>query len=50
MGINVNVSKPEQVTENVFLVQFVGKHHIPPENEEFWNEFLKFNIINNVTR
>ncbi|CRK90666.1 CLUMA_CG004367, isoform A [Clunio marinus] len=44
MGINVNVSKPLDVSGNDLLSQFCGKTHISPDNIEFWDSFLKFTI------
>jgi hypothetical protein len=43
MGINVNVSKPVDLNANEYLQRFAGKTHIP-DNNEFWDEFLKFSI------
>lgn len=45
MGINISVSRLD-LNENEYLVRFVGKDHIGPEAEEFWNEFLMFNLSN----
>lgn len=45
MGINVNVSKPVDLNSNEFLKQFAGKTHIKANNEIFWDEFLKFTIV-----
>lgn len=44
MGINVNVSKPVDLTQNELLSQFCGKQHISADNKEFWDSFLKFTI------
>jgi hypothetical protein len=45
MGINVNVSKPVDMNSNEYLTRFVGKAHISADNnEEFYDEFLKFTI------
>jgi dymeclin len=44
MGINVNVSKPVDLTSNDLLSRFCGKVHIAADNSEFWDEFLKFTI------
>jgi dymeclin len=44
MGIIVSVSKPVDLNENVLLNQFCSKQHISPDNNEFWDEFLKFTI------
>ena len=44
MGINVNVSKPVDLNENELLRQFCGKQHISADNNEFWENFLKFTI------
>lgn len=44
MGINVNVSKPVDLNSNEFLNQFAGKTHIRADNNDFWEEFLKFSI------
>ena len=44
MGINVNVSKPIDLNSNEYLKKFAGKSHIPADNKEFWDDFLKFSI------
>lgn len=44
MGINVNVSKPVDLSSNQYLQKFAGKAHITADNNEFWDEFLKFSI------
>lgn len=44
MGINVNVSKPVDLNSNEYLKQFAGKKHISADNNDFWDEFLKFSI------
>lgn len=44
MGINVNVSKPVDLNENALLRQFCEKQHISSDNNEFWDNFLKFTI------
>lgn len=44
MGINVNVSKPVDLNSNEYLRQFVSKQHISADNNDFWEEFLKFTI------
>lgn len=44
MGINVNVSKPVDLNENELLKQFCGKQHISADNNDFWENFLKFTI------
>lgn len=44
MGINVNVSRPVDLNSNDYLQQFVGKAHISADNNEFYEEFLKFTI------
>lgn len=45
MGINVNVSKPVDLNSNEYLTQFAGKAHIRADNNDFWEEFLKFSIL-----
>lgn len=44
MGINVNVSKPVDLSENELLNQFCSKQHLSADNNEFWESFLKFTI------
>lgn len=44
MGINVSISKPAELNSNEYLQQFVGKAHISADNNEFYEEFLKFTI------
>lgn len=44
MGINVNVSKPVDLNSNEYLSKFAGKTHIRADNNEFWENFLKFSI------
>lgn len=46
MGINVNVSKPVDLNSNEYLQRFAGKAHISADNNEFWDEFIKFSIYN----
>ncbi|KAL7031791.1 hypothetical protein ACKWTF_007134 [Chironomus riparius] len=44
MGINVSISKPAELNSNEYLQQFIGKAHISSDNNEFFEEFLKFTI------
>lgn len=50
MGINVSTSKPAELTSNEYLQQFVGKAHISADNNEFYEEFLKFTIKTPTTK
>lgn len=45
MGINISVSRLD-LNENEYLVRFVSKEHIGLEADEFWNDFLMFNLTN----
>ena len=50
MGINVSTSKSAELTSNEYLQQFVGKAHISADNNEFYEEFLKFTIKTPTTK
>ena len=42
--MGINVSRQTELSENEYLQKFVGKDHIPPTDEEFWNGFLQYHI------
>lgn len=42
--MGLNVSRQQELVDNEYLQQFVGKDHIPVSNDEFWNVFLQFHI------
>lgn len=44
MGINVNVSRPVDLNSNELLKQFIGKVHISPDNNDFYEKFFEFTI------
>lgn len=48
--MGLNVSRQTEISENEYLLRFVGKEHIPIEDEEFWTNLLQFHIASPSTR
>lgn len=42
--MGVSVSRQTDLASNELLQRFVGKEHIPVEDEEFWTQFLQYHI------
>lgn len=42
--MGINISRQTDLSENIYLNQFVGKNHIPITNDEFWNSFLQYQV------
>ena len=42
--MGINVSRQVELSENEYLKKFVGKDHIPPTDNEFWDTFLQYHI------
>lgn len=42
--MGVSISRQMDLSENVLLQRFVGKQPIPVSDEEFWTEFLQYQI------
>lgn len=42
--MGINVSRQAELAENEYLKKFVGKNHIPVNDDEFWNVFLQYHI------
>lgn len=41
--MGIAVSRSTDLTQNEYLLRFVGEDYISP-NDPFWNRFLSFNI------
>lgn len=42
--MGINVSRQTDLSANELLQRFVGKQHIPHDDEEYWMEFLQYHI------
>lgn len=42
--MGVSISRQMDLSENELLQRFVGKQPIPVSDEEFWMEFLQYQI------
>lgn len=42
--MGVSVSRQTDLAANDLLQRFVGKEHIPVEDEEYWTMFLQYHI------
>lgn len=47
--MGIAVSKRTDLTQNEYLLRFVSKEHISP-NDPFWNRFLAYNITSPRSR
>lgn len=43
--MGVSVSRQTDLAANELLQRFVGKEHIPVDEEEYWTEFLQYQIV-----
>lgn len=48
--MGVSVSRQTDLPANELLQRFVGKTHIPVEDEEFWTQFLQYHIVLPIDR
>lgn len=42
--MGVSISRQAELSENALLQRFVGKEPIPVSDDEFWTEFLQYQI------
>ncbi|KAH8279258.1 hypothetical protein KR026_005070 [Drosophila bipectinata] len=43
--MGINVSRTADLGSNEWLLRFVGRQHIAPDDEAFWNGLLNYNIV-----
>lgn len=42
--MGINVSRTADLGSNEWLLRFVGRQHIAPDDEAFWSGLLNYNI------